>query len=251
MSSPRKHRFMNKSRQQRRDMVRKYHTSTRFRPENKIIVTARSCKYYASVLFPDMKASEIKKYFKKRNIKRYLDVGAGFNHLIPDSFVNRMSGRGKGGVRAHCSDIIDLEDGNGHTAKRVQYQKGNLLGRMPYPSGHFDLILCNDLLYFWLDTRQQVLRCLKEVWRMLRKGGEFRVFPVFFADYHLHDEQLHKWINEHFSVRVLTPKRCPSEGMHWMKISTGEVAKGSAESGRMEAGILERLCSHTTIFTKI
>ena len=60
------------------------------------------------------------------------------------------------------------------------------------------MIMCSNLLYLWIDQPKKVLRAVKELKRILKPGGEIRIFPVNFGSYHLNNEKLFEYINNNF-----------------------------------------------------
>jgi SAM-dependent methyltransferase len=209
--------------------VRSVHQRTRNRPGQRVPVTARSWRYYDSVLFPDVK---IARAIRGRTL---LDVGSGANHLYPKSLLHRVGKRGLG---------LDLSP----FPNSPQYRRATLEAT-GLPSRSRDLILSNNVLYFWIDTRKAVRRCLCEIHRLLRPNGEARIFPVFYGNYHLNDPKLFAWIHRHFWVRVIQPRTYPAEAplIHF----GGEMLRTDASVGTGEVHKHQQLQSHTLILRKV
>ena len=106
------------------------------------------------------------------------------------------------------------------------------------------------MLYFWIDQRAAVLTCLREVHRILRSGGEARIFPVFFGNFHLYDKAIWTFVNAHFQVRVVRPRRYSAEPP-WIYMDK-EAPRGTAPvTGQLERAMHQKLQSHTLILTKL
>jgi hypothetical protein len=79
-----------------RKLLKKYHTNTKQKVSDKIIVTGRSKTLYFKHLFPDYNPNKIVSRLSKINV---LDIGSGLNHLYNKSLLYELTkkGRGEGG----------------------------------------------------------------------------------------------------------------------------------------------------------
>ena len=64
-----------------------------------------------------------------------------------------------------------------------------------------------DWSSLWELDADKLLTLYKEFHRILRSGGELRVFPVFYGNYSRNNVELHEYLNTHFAIRCLRPVR--------------------------------------------
>jgi SAM-dependent methyltransferase len=217
----------------RREQIRrinKYHKRTRHRPGKRVPVTGRSAKYYAQLLYPDVPMMRQ----VRRQPGRLLDVGSGCNHLHPDSLLWRLKGRGLG---------LDIEDRFPETA---QYRVRSLF-RTGLPKRSVGTILSNNVLYYWIDTHGDLLKAFRECVRILRPGGEMRIFPVFFGNYHLNSPELYHYLHRHFWLRLLTPRYSKESPLMYFG---GEVVKTGKDVGEGEQRMMRRLHAQTLVLQR-
>ena len=62
-------------------------------------------------------------------------------------------------------------------------------------------------MYFWEYNPQKLIQMYKELYRLIRVGGTIRIFPVFYGNYYLDNVELYDFINTHFSIQCLRPKK--------------------------------------------
>lgn len=218
---------MNRSYKEQYKQIKKHHLDTRL-PD--IPVTGRSAAYYNAVLFPDYAEQSLRKALK--NIV-YYDVGGGINHIYDKSLIRKYN----------VGKSLDIES----VPKHKDYVKASIFNTK-LKGDSVDLITINNLLYFHLFKKSQVKRALKEMHRVLRQGGEVRVFPVFYGNYYMGNEELFDYINKRFCVKVLKPKSVPNECPAFY--IDDEIIKCTKGVDKLEQQILTRLKSRVVIFRK-
>ena len=210
------------------------HRGTRHRPGKKVPVTGRSARYYQRALYPDR---DMLPAIRARG-GRLLDLGSGCNHLHPSSLLRKMRRRGPAALG------LDMED---RLEPSHQYRVGSVF-RTGLPGGRFGTILSNNVLYYWIDTKKDLLRAYREMLRLLRPGGEIRVFPVFYGQYHANSPELYQFLHRHFWVRLLTP-RYSSESP--LMLFDGRVQQADRSVGAGEARMMRRLHAQTLILRRV
>ena len=205
-------------------------------PNPNISVTARTIDLYEQQLFPDCKNNKL--FLDCLKNKRILDVGCGYNPLYDESLISILSSnKKKFNSKITGCDIVDLEMPN--------YKKCSIY-TMNF--SNVDMILINNLMYFWLNKPKDLLRAYKNMHKNLKSGGEIRIFPVYLNSYHQNNEALKKFINENFYIRMIKPTYYDEDPFYQDKekdeiyVLTG--------LGKKEAKINKMLNSHTLILRK-
>jgi len=213
-------------------IIKKQHFDTKI---DEIPVTGRSINYYLKALFPDFKSkNDLVKYLKN---KKYVDVGSGVNHMRNDSLLSILI---KNNNDAYGIDIVKLP-------KHPNYKQKSIYDTT-LKTNSIDFITINNLLYFHLYKKTNIINALKEMHRILKPNGEIRIFPIFFGEYYYGDIKLRDYINSLFFVRVIKPKPIPLENpIFYMD---GEVVK-SDSVGKGEIDIMKKLNSYILIMKKI
>ena len=201
-----------------------------------ISVTARTIDLYEQQLFPDCNK---KMFHEKLKNKTILDVGCGYNPLYDESLISiLMNNKKKYKSNVTGCDIIDL--------KMPNYKKTSIY-TMNYKNA--DMILINNLLYFWLNKPKDLLRAYKNLHKNLKVGGEIRVFPVYLNSYHQNNNTLKAFLDSNFSLEMIKPKYYDEDPFFQDKekdeiyVLTG--------LGKKEAKINTMLNSHTLILKKL
>lgn len=205
-------------------------------PNPVVSVTARNKELYFSHLFPDCKTSQ--QALKECQNKKILDVGCGYNPLYDESLMSYVNKNKKMKSKMLGRDIIDMDMPN--------YQKSSIL---TMKESNVDTILINNFLYFWMNKPNDLMKAYKNMHKCLKKGGEIRVFPVYMENYYCDDENLKKYINENFFVRLLKPHYYDEDPFYQDKeVDEIYVLTGL---GKKEAKINSMLNSHTLILKKV
>jgi hypothetical protein len=168
---------------------------TRLFVKGKIPITGRSFTNYSIQLFPDVSSTKLISYM---NDKDYLDLACGINHLYPQSLLSKI----KGSKKRHGLDIHNKSD----KFDEIYYYKASS-HKTGLPNHSYDCITINNYLYFWETNSDNLLKIYKELYRICKKDGEIRVFPVFFGNYYNDNIELFDYLNQNFSVRLLRPKK--------------------------------------------
>lgn len=157
-----------------------------------ISITARTKELYYSHLFPDMNVSKIEKHLKNKNI---LDIGCGYNPLYDESLLNYIKNKPEMNTKITGMDIIDMD--------MPDYTKQSVLTLNKKKVA--DMVLINNLLYFWINKPKDLLTIFKNIHRALKPGGEVRVFPVYMDNFTMDSDEVKEFLNKHFYLRSLKP----------------------------------------------
>ena len=163
--------------------------------EGKIPKTGRSFTNYSVQLFPDIEKSKLLSYLKD---KIYLDLACGINHMYNESLLCQLAKSSKG-----KRDGLDIHSDKQTLCQNVNYYKGTSL-KTNLSSNTYDCITINNYLYFWEYNTKKLIHIYKELFRILKPGGELRIFPIFFSNYHNDNVELFDLINELFFVKCFT-----------------------------------------------
>ena len=213
-------------------LIKRLHFDTKI---DHIPVTGRSLNYYLKSLFVDFKnKNDLIKFLKG---KKFVDIGSGINHIYNKALLHKLIHKK---YKAYGLDIAKVDKNKHYLQKSIFTTK--------IPSNSCDMLAINNLLYFHLHKKNQIKRALKEMHRILKKDGELRIFPIFYGNYYLGDEDLKEFINKLFFIRILSPKNLRNEIPIFL--IDGEVVKGDKQVGIGECKIMERLDSKTVIFKK-
>ena len=208
----------------------------RLRIHGNIPITGRSMTNYSIQLFPDISSSKL---LSNVGSKDYLDVACGINHLYRESLLSKLAGTHK----KHGLDIHDLEDSQGS----CKYYQGSAY-KTKFSDNSYDLITVNNFMYLWELDPEKLLALYKEFHRILRSGGELRVFPVFYGNYYRNNVELHEYLNTHFAIRCLRPVRDYSKEPP-VYLEDDVIKKGVAGHGTNEHSKYTTLMAHVAIFT--
>jgi len=206
--------------------------------EGKIPKTGRSFTNYSVQLFPDIEKSKLLSHLKD---KHYLDLACGINHMYNESLLCQL---GKGKKR----DGLDIHSDKQTSCQNVNYYKGTSL-KTNLSSNTYDCITINNYLYFWEYNTKKLIQIYKELFRILKPGGELRIFPIFFSNYHNDNVELFDLVNELFFVKCLRPKKDYSKESP-IYIENSEVKKTHARNGINEYRINHELMAQVLILKK-
>ncbi len=175
-----------------------YNQKTQINPEEWFMkshmdyITGRNIQSYLHHFFPHLKKKTVLKSLRNKYV---LDLGSGLNHLVPKSFLVELD---KNDIWAKGLDIVNLP-------RHPLYMKESLYDTK-LPSNSIDLILSQYVLYSHIYTVKLLKKALREIDRILVRGGEFRVYPVYFGNYYLGDERLKRWIDTKFFIDIIEPE---------------------------------------------
>ena len=208
--------------------------------EGNIPKTGRSLKNYAEQLFPDIEATKVLSYLKNKN---YLDLACGINHMYHESLLCQLAKSSKG-----KRDGLDIHTDSKCLYPNMKYYKG-LSHKTNLPSNSYDCITINNYLYFWEYNTQNLLKIYKELFRILKPGGELRIFPIFYSNYHNDNIELFDLLNDCFFVKCLRPKKDYSKESP-IYIENGEVKKTDVKNGHNEHRLNHELMAQVLILKK-
>ena len=209
--------------------------------EGEIPKTGRSFTNYSVQLFPDIETSQLLSHLKDKN---YLDLACGINHMYNESLLCQLAKDSKGKRR----DGLDIHSEKQTSCPNVNYYKGTSL-KTNLRSNTYDCITINNYLYFWEYNTKKLIQIYKELFRILKPGGELRIFPIFFSNYHNDNVELFDLINELFFVKCLRPKKDYSKESP-IYIEKSEVKKTHARNGLNEYRINHELMAQVLILKK-
>ena len=219
--------------QDRQKELVKNSLKTRAYIKGDIPITARSMTNYSLNIFPDVPTAQLVSYVSQRD---YLDVACGINHLYPSSLLSQL----KGSKKKHGLDIHSKSEGN--------YFKGSIY-KTSFKPNSYDCITINNFLYFWEYKSDNLLKIYKELYRISKPGGEIRVFPVFFGNYHQENIELFDYLNENFVLQVLKPENDYSnESAAYLQ--DGEIKSTRKSDGRIEYTTNKQLMAHVLVLRK-
>ena len=204
-----------------------------------IPITGRSMVNYSIQLFPDIETKSLVKYM---NTKDYLDLACGINHKYPLSLLCKLDN----GNKRHGLDIHGKTEEMGH----IHYFKGSSM-KTPFPAKSYDCITINNYLYFWETGTENLIKIFKELNRICKPGGEIRVFPVFFGNYYNDNIELFDYLNQHFSIRLLRPKKDYSNESAIYIEDSGEIKKLEKSSGQVEYRTNHNLMANCLFLKKL
>ena len=154
-----------------------------------VISTARSFYYYRKVLFDNKSSSTVLQELQGQCI---LDIGCGLTPYASDSMFQACY---KGGVDFYGIDP-KLADGfklGRFDRAKIMATGGGKLNRdapgltkgiasfaddLPFEDESVDLILSCYLLYAWIGDEDILESIFREFYRVLKPGGEVKIFPT-------------------------------------------------------------------------
>ena len=208
--------------------------------EGNIPKTGRSLQNYAIQLFPDVASNKLLTHLKNKD---YLDLACGINHMNPESLLCQL-GKSSQGKR----DGLDIHTESKCLYPNMKYYKG-LSQKTNLPSNSYDCITINNYLYFWEYNTRNLIKIYKELFRILKPGGELRIFPIFYANYHNDNIELFDLLQEYFFVKCLRPQKDYSKESP-IYIEKGEVKKTDVKNGQNEYRLNHELMAQVLILKK-
>ena len=206
--------------------------------EGKIPITGRSIQNYSIQLFPDIDQSKLLKSLLDRD---YLDIACGINHLYKESLLCKL----KGTKKRHGLDIHSSNS----THKKVKYFKGSIYN-MNFSKNSYDCITINNFMYFWESNPQKLLQMYKELYKILKKDGILRIFPVYYGNYSCDNIELYNYLNIHFSIQCLRPEKDYSKESP-IYLENDIINKTKSNNGLNEYKDSHELMAHVIILRKL
>lgn len=111
-----------------------------------------------------------------------------------------------------------------------------------------DLILINNLMYFWINKPKDLLKAFKNLHKNIKSGGEIRIFPVYMNSYHQNNLSIKRLINDNFFVRMIKPKYYDEDPFYQDKENDSIFVLTGL--GKKEARINQMLNLYTLILKK-
>lgn len=153
------------------------------------ISTGRPFAFYRRVFFQGRRAEDVLAELQGRVIA---DVGCGLTPFVPDSMFQACHAAGieffavdpklGEGFRLGRFDRLKTLVNRGATpdplAPGAERRIAALAGSLPFDAGSLDLILSSWFLFVWLDHGRTLDDVFRELIRVLRPGGELRVYPT-------------------------------------------------------------------------
>ena len=220
-----------------KDLI-KFREKERAYVEGSIPKTGRSLQNYTIQLFPDIQQDKLLHHLQNKD---YLDIACGINHLYPESLLCKLQGsKKKHGLDIHSRDS---------THKKVKYFKGSIYNT-GFSENSYDCITINNFMYFWESNPQKLLKMYKELYKLIRIGGTIRIFPVFYGNYYCDNVELFDFLNSHFSIQCLRPKKDYSKESP-IYLENQEIKKTDPANGINEYKDSHELMAHVIILRKL
>ena len=157
-------------------------------------VTGRNITSYHKHFFPEYTRN---KMIKLLIPKRFLDVGSGLNHTIPNSLISIL--KDKGSRYAKGMDIVE------HKKPSSMYIKTSIM-KTGLRSNSIDIMTSQYVLYSHIKTIPHLKKSFKEIHRILKKNGQIRVYPIYYGNYYLGDKGLKRYIDKLFDIEIIEPE---------------------------------------------
>lgn len=158
-----------------------------------ISITARTKHLYDKHLFPELNKSNIDHHLKN---KRVLDIGCGYNPIYDESLISYVKNKPQLNCNIKGIDIIDIDTSNYKKASIFTFKE----------SQKVDLILINNLVYFWINKPKDLIKIFENLFDNLNPGGEVRIFPVYMDNFTMNSNEVKDTLNNRFYMRSVTPK---------------------------------------------
>ena len=158
-------------------------------------ITARSIITYKGHLFPQLKDNDslINKLMKQS----FLDIGSGANHIYKESLLYKLihkKAKWAKGIDICCSKLKNSP----HFINRTLYDTG-------LDENSINVATCQYVLYSHIKTIEDLKKAFKEIHRILKKGGEIRIYPIYYGNYFLGDESFKRHLQRKFKITIIDP----------------------------------------------
>jgi len=157
-------------------------------------ITGRNFESYYKHLLLDYKRKNIISLLKN---KKLLDLGSGLNHKLDNSLISILNKKGSNYVKG--MDIVEYKE------KSPLYINASLFNT-GLSNNSIDIILSQYVLYSHINKINDLKKAFIEIYRILRKDGEIRIYPIYYGNYYLGNMKLKKFIDNKFTIKILNPE---------------------------------------------
>jgi SAM-dependent methyltransferase len=154
-----------------------------------VISTGRSYRYYRKIFFANRSAANV---LSELQDKRVLDVGCGLTPYVSNSMFQACHRAGidfygidpklASGFKLGAFDRAKIRaTGVGKMqldAPGLDKGIGAMADDLPFADGSVDLVLSSYLLFAWISDETALESIFREFHRVLKPGGEVRIFPT-------------------------------------------------------------------------
>ena len=155
-----------------------------------VISTGRSFAYYRKIFFDNRSQRSVLDALQD---KRIVDVGCGLTPYVSDSMFQICRKKGidffgvdpklVDGFRLSPLDVVGIRavGGRGRVCRQAPGLEKCLAASandLPFEDRSVDLILCNFLLYAWIQDEDRLTGIYREFHRVLKAGGEAKIYPT-------------------------------------------------------------------------
>ena len=192
----------------------------------KIPVTQRNHKIYLKFLYPDFK--NINYNSKLFNNKFILDVGCGNNIIFEDSLLFKLNENNNNSIvigidpsvekKYLLENIFNLMNKKKFNYKYSQnYFLQNYGDNISINNNKVDIILSFWLLGSWINNEEELLEHFKEFYRLLKKNGQIRIYPIFSLN-NIKNNNLKSFLKSRFYCKQIYTKPTFSESIKYFLI---------------------------------
>ena len=148
--------------------------------------------------------------------------------------------------KRHC---LDIHDDSNCLYPNMKYFKGSS-HKLEFSNNSYDCITINNYLYFWEFNSGNLIKIYKELFRVLKPGGEIRIFPIFYSNYDNDNIELMDLLNECFFIKCLRPIKDYSKESP-IYIENGEIKQTHVRNGLNEYRLIHELMAQVLILKKL
>ena len=159
-------------------------------------ITARSIVTYKDHLFPELEDNN--SLINKLINKSFLDIGSGANHIYTESLLYKLihkKSKWSKGIDICCSKFKN----NPFFINRSLYDTG-------LDKNSINIAVCQYVLYSHIKTIETLKKAFKEIHRILKVGGEIRIYPIYYGNYFLSDKSFKRHLQRKFKITIIDPK---------------------------------------------
>lgn len=163
-----------------------------------VVSTGRPFSFYREVFFDNRSAEEVLTWLKGHVV---VDVGCGLTPYTPDSMFQacwqagvpfygvdpKLGGNLKLGTFDRLKVAVTLGSGLDPDAPGAEHRIAAMAHELPFEDRSVDLILSSWFLFAWVRHPEVVQTIFTEFHRVLRPGGQVRVYPTPHKDSRMFD----------------------------------------------------------------